>query len=186
MEELLLVVGALARSFLVLHTTRAAYSSPISLLLYVLSRMGATYTSHTTTPTGRLGRGLVLPMQLHCLVLLIRYLVMKTATILIHMRASLGLFASIGLTNTSLIRATISVLNETLISVARSLLDTAFKHVAVLDVLNLFICAAGRVRPTVLRLALRDANIADVTVLVYHVRLLTASFLLRHRWWDYL
>ena len=186
--EKLLLVGALARSFLALDATTctAPHSSVSSLLLNVLSRVGATCASHAPTPASRLGRSLVLPMQLHCLVLKIRCLVMQTTAILINMRASLSLFASIiSLTDAASLVCAICwpVLNEALLSVARSLLYTAFKHVAMLDVLDFFIRAAGCVRPTVLRLALSDANVADVTVLVDNVRLLTASFLLSHPWY---
>lgn len=159
MEELLVVLPAL----LVLQTLPT-----ISLVLDVLSRVRATNcaTHPAITSASWLGRRLVVPLE-HL------WLVEYASSVLVHVRAALeGLVhvALHALFTTSLegLRVAITIVHKALVSIARSLFHPAFKHVTVLDVLDLFVGASGDawVLGLLVLAANSCPNISDVTVLV--------------------
>ena len=157
MEELLVVLPAL----LVLQTLPT-----ISLVLDVLSRVRATScaTHPAITSASWLGRRLVVPLE-HL------WLVEYASSVLVHVRAALeglvhvALHALAGLKR---LRVAITVVHKALVSIASSLFHPAFKHVTVLDVLDLFVGAPGDawVLGLLVLAANRCPNISDVTVLV--------------------
>lgn len=176
-EELLVVLTA----FLVLHTSAAR--TTINLLLDTLHWMcPANSTTGSVASAARLRRGLVLPLQ-------DLLLMMETTTVLVHVRAALYrvigalLAALLSHDCLNLLRGAIAVLNEALICIAGSLLNSAFKDVPVLDVLDLFVVGTAWHDVLVLLLgslllvlaADSRPNIPNVTVLV--VRVLLTSFL---------
>ena len=159
MEELLVVLPAL----LVLQTL-----STICLVLDVLSRVRATNcaTHPAITSASWLGRRLVVPLE-HL------WLVEYASSVLVHVRAALEGLVHIALhalftTGLEGLRVAIAVVHEALVSIACSLFNPAFKHVTVLDVLDLFVGASGDawVLGLLVLTANRCPNISDVTVLV--------------------
>ena len=159
MEELLVVLPAL----LVLQTLPT-----ISLVLDVLSRVRATScaTHPAITSASWLGRRLVVPLE-HL------WLVEYASSVLVHVRAALEGLVHVALhalftTSLEWLRVAITIVHKALVSIARSLFHPAFKHVTMLDVLDLFVTTPGDT--WVLRLLILAANrcshVPDVTVLV--------------------
>ena len=159
MEELLVVLPAL----LILQTLPT-----ISLVLDVLSRVRATNcATHPAIPSASwLRRRLVVPLE-HL------WLVEYASSILVHVRAALEGLVHVALhalliAGLKRLRVAITVVHKALVSIAGSLFHPAFKHITVLDVLDLFVGTPGNawdLRLLVLT-ANRCPNISDVTVLV--------------------